>query len=240
MDVRRRRVGEVMQTEVAVLAPDERLDLADDVMQLGRVRHMPVLDAGVLVGVVSSRDVLAASLTKVLEFDPAHRRTFLHGVQIDEVMARDPVCADPETTLEEAARRMLEGKIGCLPVVKSESKSDRTLVGLLTETDLVRACLADARGPHEEEGSVMDVGEKLSEEVESLKRVRDELRVRIHLGKAEAKELWNETEAKLHELEAKAKSISAQAEEPLHDVGEAAKLLGEEIGDAYRRIREAL
>ena len=86
----------------------------------------------------------------------------------------------------------------------------------------------------------MDVGEKLSEEVETLKRVRDELRVRIHLGKAEAKELWNDAEAKLQELEAKAKSISAQAEEPLHDVGEAAKLLADEIGDAYKRIREAL
>ena len=194
----------------------------------------------VVVGVVSSHDVLAASLTKVLEFDAAHRRTFLHGVQIDEVMTPEPICVERDTTLAEAAKRMLEAKIACLPVVQSESKPDRTLVGLLTETDLVRACLTDAPVRDEEEEGTMDVGEKLSEEVEALKRARDELRVRIHLGKADAKDLWNEAEAKLSELEAKVKSVSAQAEEPLHEVGEAAKLLAEEIGDAYKRIRAAL
>lgn len=80
----------------------------------------------------------------------------------------------------------------------------------------------------------------LGDELEELRRVRDELRVKIHLGKAEAKELWEKTEHKLEEFEQKVKSVSSQVEEPLHDVGEAAKLLLDEIKDGYRRIRGAL
>ena len=86
----------------------------------------------------------------------------------------------------------------------------------------------------------MTLEEKLSEEFEGLKRIRDELRVKIHLGKAEAKELWERSEQKLEEVESKLKFISDQAEQPLHDVGEAAQLLIEEISDGFKRIRDAL
>ena len=81
---------------------------------------------------------------------------------------------------------------------------------------------------------------RLSQELEELRRVRDELRIKIHLGRAEAKDLWEKTENKLEEFENKVKSVSSQAEEPLHDVGEAAKHLLDEIKDGYRRIRAAL
>ena len=50
MDASKRRVSEVMQSEVATLTVQDRLDLAEDVMRLGRVRHMPVLDGTKLVG----------------------------------------------------------------------------------------------------------------------------------------------------------------------------------------------
>lgn len=86
----------------------------------------------------------------------------------------------------------------------------------------------------------MSLEEKLSEELDGLKRIRDELQVKIHLGKAEAKELWERSEQKIGEAESKLKFISEQAEQPLHDVREAAKLLLGEISDGYKRIRDAL
>jgi len=86
----------------------------------------------------------------------------------------------------------------------------------------------------------MGVEGMLTEELEELRRVRDELRLRIHLGKAEAKDLWEKSEAKLQELEAKLRSIADQAEEPLQDVGDAARLLLAEIKEGYHRIRAAL
>jgi hypothetical protein len=85
-----------------------------------------------------------------------------------------------------------------------------------------------------------ELGEKLSAELEELKRVRDELRVRIHLGAAEAREVWEKTERKLGELEAKVRLVRREAREPLHEVGAAARLLLQEIRDGYRRIRDAL
>ena len=86
----------------------------------------------------------------------------------------------------------------------------------------------------------MGVEEKLTKELSELKRMRDELRVRIHLGKAEAKDLWEATEEKLQQVESKLRSVAEQADEPLHDVGDAARLLLEEIRDGYHRIRSAL
>jgi CBS domain-containing protein len=143
MGVGDRRVEVVMQSEVVTLAASDRLDLADDVMRLGQVRHIPVLEDGRVVGIVTHRDLLAASLSKILSFDPGPRRTFLHSVDVGEVMARDVVTIAPGATLDEAATLLLGRRIGCLPVVKA----DGTLVGLVTETDLLRAAfLGDEDG----------------------------------------------------------------------------------------------
>jgi CBS domain-containing protein len=123
-----RPVSDVMQREVATLEESERLDLADDIMRLGRVRHMPVVDGKRVKGIVSQRDLFAASLSKTIDFEPTERRAFLHSIDVSEVMSQEVVSVSPETTLREAARRMLRHGIGCLPVVEGDA-----LVGLVTE-----------------------------------------------------------------------------------------------------------
>jgi CBS domain-containing protein len=130
-----RKVSEIMESEVVTLAAGDRLDLAADVMRLGRVRHLPVLEEGKVVGIVTHRDLLAASLSKALAFEPRERRTFMHSVDVGEVMTRDVVTVAADASLREAATLLLGRRIGCLPVVKP----DRTLIGLVTETDLLRA-----------------------------------------------------------------------------------------------------
>jgi CBS domain-containing membrane protein len=142
-----RPVSEIMRREFASLREDDRLDLADQVMKLGRIRHLPVLDAaGRVVGIVSSRDLLEASLTSVLEFEPAERRTFLHSVAVSEVMRREVETVDEETPLAVAASRMIRQKIGCLPVVRR----DGVMVGLVTETDLLVAAYMPQNGAADE------------------------------------------------------------------------------------------
>ncbi len=135
MNRQNRPVSEIMRCEVATLAPDEKLDLADDIMRLGQVRHMPVTNDSTLVGIVSARDLLAASLSQALDFEWSQRRTFLKSVTVSEAMTAEPVSVPPETTLRAATELMLKRKIGCLPVVKS----DGTLLGLVTETDMLAA-----------------------------------------------------------------------------------------------------
>jgi CBS domain-containing protein len=130
-----RSVVDIMRKDFVSLQEGDRLDFAEDVMRLGRIRHLPVLQQGRLAGIVSQRDLLAHSLSRTLDFDPQDRRSFLKSVDVSEAMTRDVVTIDPGTSLEEAARLLIRHQIGCLPVVGS----DGVPVGLVTETDLLRA-----------------------------------------------------------------------------------------------------
>ncbi|HTF32207.1 MAG TPA: CBS domain-containing protein [Myxococcota bacterium] len=135
MDAATRLVSEIMQTDFVTVSLHDRLDFADQVMRLGRIRHLPVLHQGRVVGIVSNRDILAASLTKVLQFGPIERRAFLRSIDVEEVMTSRIYTVPPKATLEEAAQLLLRHKIGCLPVVDPAGAP----VGLITETDLLRA-----------------------------------------------------------------------------------------------------
>lgn len=123
-----------MQTQVVRISSEERLSTVEDIMTLGGVRHMPVVRGGELVGVVSERDLLRASLSNLNAFGSEQRRAFLHAVEITRVMSEPPIVIGEEDTVEAAARVLGERKIGCLPVVDGDGK----LVGLVTETDVLR------------------------------------------------------------------------------------------------------
>jgi CBS domain-containing protein len=127
-------VRDLMQEKIVTIGASDRLSTVEDIMTLGRVRHMPVVQGGKLVGVVSERDLLRASLSDVAPSGSQdERRAFLNGVEIARVMSAPPVVIDVDASVEEAALVMAERKIGCLPAMRGQ-----TLVGLLTETDLLR------------------------------------------------------------------------------------------------------
>ncbi len=130
-------VRDVMTHEVATLDRNDRLSTADNVMRLGRIRHMPVLEDGKLVGLVTQRDLFRGALLKALGYGSKAEQTMLDTLAVKEVMATDLVTIAPDATLQEAAQIMIERKIGCLPVVENEK-----LVGILTEGDFV-ALVAD-------------------------------------------------------------------------------------------------
>ncbi len=128
----RTRVRDIMQEKIVTISDGDTLSTVEDIMTLGHVRHMPVVHAGKLVGVVSERDLLRASLSNLTEFGSEQRRAFLTVVEIARVMSAPPIVIEPDAGVQEAARVMAEQKIGCLPVVDGD-----TLVGMLTETDLL-------------------------------------------------------------------------------------------------------
>jgi len=128
------RVRDIMGKNVVRISVSERLSTVEDIMTLGHVRHMPVVQGGKLVGVVSERDLLRASLSVLSEHRGAERRAFLHVVEIARVMSAPPIVIGPDATIDEAALVMAEKKIGCLPVVDGDH-----LLGMVTETDVLRA-----------------------------------------------------------------------------------------------------
>jgi CBS domain-containing protein len=130
------RVRDIMQTSFVTVSAGDTLSTVEDIMTLGGVRHMPVVRGGSLVGVVSERDLLRASLSNLTEFGHEERRAFLQVVEITRVMSTPPVIIAPDAEIEQAARLLTEKRIGCLPVIE-EGK----LVGLLTETDVL-GCIA--------------------------------------------------------------------------------------------------
>ena len=126
-------VRDLMQIEVVTLGAEDSLGLADDIMRLGRIRHMPVTDGGRVVGILSQRDLFRAAISSVLQFRPSAEREWLAQIRVREVMTKPAVTIVPSAPIGAAVTEMLEKRIGCLPVVE-EGK----LVGLLSETDCLR------------------------------------------------------------------------------------------------------
>ena len=128
----RSRVRSIMQDKIVTVSADDSLDTVDDIMNLGHVRHLPVVKAGELVGVVSHRDLLRASLSSISNVGLDEKKAFLNSIQIKEIMSRRLVTIGPNASVQEAAEIMADEKIGCLPVVE-----DGRLAGMITETDLL-------------------------------------------------------------------------------------------------------
>jgi CBS domain-containing protein len=131
--MRLRRVRDIMATEVVTLRSDDSLQLAKDIMTLGRIRHFPVVEGSRVVGVVSQRDLFLASLGSALKHGQSFERAYLDTIPVKDVMKAPARTIAPQAPITDAAREMLEKRIGCLPVVEGER-----LVGLVTETDLLR------------------------------------------------------------------------------------------------------
>jgi CBS domain-containing membrane protein len=126
-------VGDIMTKEPVTLASSDVLDLASDIMNLGRVRHLPVLENDKLVGILSQRDLFHSALVTALGLGPKQGRELLKGLCVREVMSAPVITVAPDGDIKVAARTMLEKKIGCLPVMENER-----LVGLVTESDILR------------------------------------------------------------------------------------------------------
>ena len=122
-----------MAQNPATLGRNETLDLAESIMNLGRIRHMPVVDDGKIVGIVSQRDLFRSALITALGFGRNTTSALIKTITIKEIMTEHVITISPEATVKEAARVMIDKKIGCLPVVEDEK-----LIGILTETDILR------------------------------------------------------------------------------------------------------
>lgn len=128
------RVRDIMTRDVQTVRRNDQLAIADDLMKQARIRHLPVLDDYDRVcAVVSQRDLFRGALLRALGFGGRAEDSMLRQVVVKEAMSDELYTATPDMTAAEAARLMIDRKVGCLPVVEGEK-----LVGIVTETDFVR------------------------------------------------------------------------------------------------------
>ena len=127
------RVRDIMSGEVTTLNQNEQLTIADDIMRLGRIRHLPVVDDDErIVGIVSQRDLFRSALARAIGYGEVAQNRVMGLLKVKEVMTIDVATIGPDASLAEAADIMLRRKLGCL-VVAEENR----IVGILTEGDFV-------------------------------------------------------------------------------------------------------
>lgn len=113
-------VADFMTRDLVTVRAGDDVALAESLLRLGGIRHLPVVSDGRLVGLVTQRDLLRAA-------GPRER-------PVSDVMTAEVTTVQPGTGLAQAARLMLERKFGCLPVCDEAG----ALVGIMTEADFVR------------------------------------------------------------------------------------------------------
>ncbi len=114
-------IDQIMRTKVVTIGPDQTAGDAYLLMRKNEIRHLPILKQGMVVGVLSDRDL------RLVAEQPE--------VKVEEICHRRVVYASPETDIREAAKIMVDLKIGCLPILDSEGN----LKGMVTKSDLLSA-----------------------------------------------------------------------------------------------------
>ena len=147
------KIKAIMKRTLKTVTPTDTLLHARDLMVWSEIRHLPVLESGSLVGILSERDVAAyqAQIGESIASNP--RDT------VDRAMRRDPQTADPEDTVADVSAKMADMRIGCMPVL---SKGE--LIGIVTTTDILAVQASSTSEPSAPEGPV--VSEAMTADVE--------------------------------------------------------------------------
>jgi len=127
-------VRDIMTDRLVALTAADTLLAARQVMDMARIRHVPIMDKdGLFVGLVTHRDMLSATVSRLADIDDATQDEIYAGIPIGEIMRADVKHTAPDAPLRDAAHLLLTHKYGCLPVLDGKK-----LVGILTESDFIR------------------------------------------------------------------------------------------------------
>jgi acetoin utilization protein AcuB len=123
-----------MKPDPITISPETGVLEASRLLRQYRIRHLPVVKGGQLVGILTDRDLKRVSPSPATSLSVYEVNYLLDKLEAKEVMVKQVVTVGPTTTVEEAARLMVAHRIGGLPVLE-----DGRLVGILTETDALEA-----------------------------------------------------------------------------------------------------
>ncbi|MCA9255319.1 MAG: CBS domain-containing protein [Phycisphaerales bacterium] len=138
-----RKVGDHMTSPVVTLGPNDTFRHAARVMQTNKFRHVPIVEDGRLVGIVSDRDMrrFLGGFEVENEDDIDDLRTHRPEISMTDVMTRQPKTTHVREALAEVADIMVSQRFGALPVMDEDR-----IVGIITEADLLRHFVAACKG----------------------------------------------------------------------------------------------
>jgi acetoin utilization protein AcuB len=149
------RVAELMTTKVFTVEPHDLIDRVFFLIHYEKIRHLPVVEKGKLVGIVSDRDLYKAlgpkSNSNVIEANTDNSQLHVVSQRVAHIMHRGVYSVTPETMASEAASLMAEHRIGALPVVEKDK-----LVGILSATDILRVFAKLERAREDREKRIAD------------------------------------------------------------------------------------
>lgn len=108
-----------------------------EMMKKHEIRHLPVVDHGKLVGLVTERGLLTVSPSPATTLSVYEMNYLLAKMTVKEAMVKNPITCTPGSTIEDAALVMRDKKVGCLPVVDGPE-----LVGIITQTDTLDSLIS--------------------------------------------------------------------------------------------------
>lgn len=135
------KVLDIMTTPAITVGLDMPVLEAQQLMASRRIRHLPVTEGGRLMGIVTDRDIRLNLPSPATSLSVWEVNYLLARLTVESAMHRAVITVDPDRPISEAARIMLDHKIGALPVVE-----DGIVVGIVTETDMLRAFTTMAAG----------------------------------------------------------------------------------------------
>jgi len=126
---------DLMTEKVISIQPDDTLKSAMILMKKHHIRHIPVTNlSNELLGLISHRDILAISISSIVEIDKRILSEVYSELKIKNIMKQNLFYALKKNPLSEMIEVMVKNKIGCLPVIDK----DKTLLGIFTETDVAK------------------------------------------------------------------------------------------------------
>lgn len=136
VDPEPKTVRDIMSTDLVTLNMNDTLRLADDIMNIAKVRHFPVVHEGKVVGLLGQSDLLHASMRSLVHHPLDSPRHVLGMVVVREIM-KPPITVPADISLQEAAAILVDQQADCLLVIEGEK-----LIGLASRTDLLRQMAA--------------------------------------------------------------------------------------------------
>jgi acetoin utilization protein AcuB len=133
------KMEDIMTTEVVVVGMDDRLETVQELFETHKFHHLLVVEENAVVGIISDRDLLKAlspfvdtGAERMQDLSTLDKRVHLN-------MSRNPITAEKETTVQEAAKLLVENNISCLPILSPEKE----VAGIVTWKDILRIIVSE-------------------------------------------------------------------------------------------------